>query len=65
MADVRSAQHFTFALSEAVDALVAHLRARGVTVGLIEQVRLDIDPQAQTVRLLIINPISDGNVKLN
>jgi hypothetical protein len=59
MADVRSAQHFTFSLQEAVEALVAQLRSRGVRVGLIEQATLNINGQNNTVQLLLINPVSE------
>lgn len=61
MAEIRSAQHFTFALTEAVEALVTQLRSRGARVGLIERAHLNFIAENQTVQLLIINPVSEGD----
>jgi hypothetical protein len=58
VAEVRGAQHFTFTLSEAVDALVAKLRADGVVVGPIGNVQLNIVQANSTVQLLIVHPIA-------
>jgi hypothetical protein len=69
MADVRSAQHFTFSVNEAVDVLLTSLRVRGVKVGTLERANIVIDQATNTVQLFVINPItvdSDGNgTKLN
>ena len=69
MADVRSAQHFTFSVNEAVDVLLTSLRVRGVTVRPLERANIVIDQATNTVQLLIINPITTesegGGTKLN
>lgn len=60
MVDVRSAQHFTFTLAEAIDALVMKLRASGVVVRPVERAHLTVDNTTSTVQLLVINPITSG-----
>lgn len=57
MVQIRGAQHFTWTLDEAVEALLASLRARGVVVGEVERAHLVMQHETQAVSLLVIHPI--------